>query len=228
MFSQFPDIGQFLHLPEMDQGLVREYDKSIANEVLNAYIREVIKAVKRSDIETILTDPKLIEFSDEMQKIKFRWLRLNNYIRGLLGIEISENPDLVGEKYLSELFVRIDQQSRIDRIDGLACLSVFGIPIGIIMVKWLAIEEIQAHKHLYEWFVRTERKIEIVSLVSLSLALLPISLILHPKVNLAKQQVENGVTQVVEYYSQQLDQMYEIIQKLNDLKKLIERERKSI
>ena len=41
----------------------------------------------------------------------------------------------MGEKYLSELFVRIDEQSRIDRIDGLACLSVFGIPIGIIMVN---------------------------------------------------------------------------------------------
>ena len=188
IFSQFPEIGQFLHLPEIDPGLVRGFDKSIASDVLNDYISGVIKAVNKSDIEKILTDPKLNEFSDEIQKIKFRWFRLNNYIRGLLGLEISENRDLVGENYLYELFIRIDQDSRIERKQGLAFVIgglFLSLPLAIPII-WIGATEIQ-------------------------------------KGRLSRKQVESGVSQLVEHYSQKLDQMYETIQKLNDLKKLIEK-----
>ena len=204
IFSQFPEIGQFLHLPEIDPGLVRGFDQSIASDVLNDYIREVIKSVKKSDIDKILTDPKLNDFSDEIQKIKFRWLRLNNYIRGLLGIEISENPDLAGENHLYELFVRMDQESRKRivwgssyAIGGLcaigAIIAVPNLPMAIALLTVVG------------GFNTLVGGASIVSLMS------------------AKQRVRGEVKQLVEEYSQKLDQMYETIQELNDLKKLIEK-----
>jgi hypothetical protein len=86
-----PEVGQFLHAPEMDPRLVRSYDKEVVSSCIKNYIETII-----SDLNIVLINKILSEMEKTADFVKIEKLgeivvKLRNYIMGLLG-SMPKNP----------------------------------------------------------------------------------------------------------------------------------------
>lgn len=99
IFSQTnPEIGEFLHLPEMDLSLVRDYDKKVVGSCIKKYIESIIKEFNIPLIKKILQEvQKNPDLSKKVSKEKTDLLeqkleKLIKYVLGLLG-SLPEDDD---------------------------------------------------------------------------------------------------------------------------------------
>jgi energy-coupling factor transporter ATP-binding protein EcfA2 len=88
-----PEIGEFFQLPEIDPQLVRSFEKKIVKDCVRVYMESVISTLNIALIDGMLKEVASIaspQKLDDLNKIK---LKLRNYIMGLFGIPLAENPN---------------------------------------------------------------------------------------------------------------------------------------
>ncbi len=85
-----PQIGQFLHLPEMDENLVRNYSQTIVENCIRNYIEGIVAELQLSTVEMLL---KRFSYHEGAWKLGQEIERLKSYILGLKGL-----GHLLGEK----------------------------------------------------------------------------------------------------------------------------------
>ena len=78
-----PEIGQFLHLPEIDPTIVRKYDREIVGSCIKEFMRAVISTLNISLIEKILQEMKPPK--EKVKALKEKLTHLQRYVLGLLG-----------------------------------------------------------------------------------------------------------------------------------------------
>ncbi len=85
-----PQIGEFLHLPEMNARLVRGYSRKVVENCIVNYIEGIIAELQISTIQMVLTRFPKYKSSKQLET---ETVRLKNYIMGLKGL-----GHLLGEK----------------------------------------------------------------------------------------------------------------------------------
>ncbi|MBS4168492.1 hypothetical protein [Parachlamydia sp. AcF125] len=132
-FSQSnPEIGQFLHLPEIDPRLVRNYDKGILGSCIKKYISSIISTLNISFINKVLKEVEVKVPKKTVAKLNQKAVRLRDYVMGLLG-SLPEDPQKAEERWAH---LQKDHQSAIDSIEEKFKLPPWAtvlltIPVGI-------------------------------------------------------------------------------------------------
>ncbi len=87
-----PEIGEFLHLPEIDHKIVRNYGKIIIRNFIKEHMKAIISTLNKSYFDKVLDEMgKMLETDktqDSVEKInelRGKWEGLKKYIVGLLG-----------------------------------------------------------------------------------------------------------------------------------------------
>lgn len=162
-----PEVGQFLHLPEMDPTIARKYDAAIIDECFNHYISSVICTLDKSLILKVLkemgakTDLKKVKVLEENLE------RLEDFVKGLLGIKTINEKDA---KQTQEAWDRIrkEHQSALDGVEksfnlptwATVCLSIpIGIPIGIYMLFKRSAQTTESQKKIGEIIDRCSKEL---------------------------------------------------------------------
>ncbi len=153
LFSQsHPEIGTFLHLPEIDRRIVQNYDKKIVGECLDKYKRSVILNLDISLIKVALKE--MIGIADPMSilDLQNKFTKLEKYVMGLLGVELSgdENTEEIEAKWIEK---RKDIAAAISAVEKDYTLPdwvnvLISIPLGIpkgihTLVKWYAQKQVE-------------------------------------------------------------------------------------
>ena len=87
-----PEIGQFLHLPEIDPNLVREFDKKIAHDFFNIYKKALISLLDKDLIDKIINEIEKTISTGKVKNLKDQWVQLQKFIMLFTGIVIPCNP----------------------------------------------------------------------------------------------------------------------------------------
>ncbi len=153
LFSQsHPEIGTFLHLPEIDRRIVRNYDKKIVGECLEKYKRSVILNLDISLIKVALKEMKEIADPMEISKLHSQFTKLERYVMGLLGVELNgnENTEEIEVKWIEK---RKDIAAAVSAVEKEYTLPnwanvLISIPLGIpkaihTLVKWYAQKQVE-------------------------------------------------------------------------------------
>ena len=98
MTEDTPEIGEFLHMPEMDPTLVRKYDKKIVDKCIKELIETVIVNLNVGTIEKILNEYKEVD-SELIERIKGKLKDLRDYILGILGRKLSSDPEKTAKEW---------------------------------------------------------------------------------------------------------------------------------
>jgi hypothetical protein len=142
IFSHFaPEIGQCLHLPEIDSALVREFDKQIVGNCIKKYIITIIKELDVVSIQALIEPPQAdrLRPSPAGQKIlEERLARLRKYIIGLEGEKMNKGTP----KEIEEAWIRIREKHQLDATKSVekdyalpTWLKVLmGIPLGVPLI----------------------------------------------------------------------------------------------
>lgn len=93
-----PEIGHFLHLPEMNPKIVRGYDRHIVSSCIKEYMKIVIEKFNASFIDTILRELGEKGSKAKVEDLKKSWGRLRDYILVLEGV-IAEDPAQAEQKW---------------------------------------------------------------------------------------------------------------------------------
>ncbi|WP_039361115.1 hypothetical protein, partial [Candidatus Protochlamydia amoebophila] len=143
IFSQSnPEIGQFLHLPEIDPRLVRNYDKEIVGRCIKEYIRSILSTLNISFIDTVLKEVEGKVSKKTVAMLKKKVNRLRDYVLGLLG-SFPEDQKKAKERWI---ILQEGYQSAKDSVlekfklppwaTVLLCIPS-GIPYGIYaLIRW--------------------------------------------------------------------------------------------
>ena len=179
-----PEIGQLLHLEEIDPTLVRKYDGEIVNICIKNYMDSIIGTLNIPIIKKIIK--KLSTNSPkEVKALKRKMKRLQKYIAGLKGITLSNDQKIAAQQWDA---IQCAHQSAIDAINSKFKMStwataLFCIPLGIPF----------GIRALILWNAQNEAR------------------------NLA-------IEENIKASCNDLDQMYDMLQRLNDIKKIIEKQ----
>ena len=153
LFSQsHPEIGTFLHLPEIDPLIVRNYDKKIVEECLQKYKRSVILNLDISLIKVALKEMKEIADPMAISELQSKFTKLEKYVMGLLGVELNgnENTKEIEAKWIEK---RKDIVAAVSAVEKEYTLPnwvniLITIPLGIpkaihSLVKWYAQKQVE-------------------------------------------------------------------------------------
>ena len=153
LFSQsHPEIGTFLHLPEIDPRIVRNYDKKIVGECLEKYKRSVILNLDISLIKVALKEMKEIADPMEISDLQNKFTKLEKYVMGLLGVELNgnENTEEIEAKWIEkrkDIAVAVSAVEKEYTLPDWANVLIsipLGIPKGIhTLVKWYAQKQVE-------------------------------------------------------------------------------------
>lgn len=140
--SSHPEIGHFLHLPEMDLALVRKFDKEVVEHCIKKFSESVIKMLDMSLIELILEDLQKEVPNDKISELKDSFQKVKNHIELLVT---DENIKEAKEKWKK---IRNNHQNAVNNLDEEYKLPTWvkvmmgialGIPYGIQkLMKWNA------------------------------------------------------------------------------------------
>ncbi|MGH2611689.1 MAG: hypothetical protein ACRDFB_01410 [Rhabdochlamydiaceae bacterium] len=138
------EIGQFLHLPEMDPMIVRTYDREIVTTCIEKYIEDAIRTFNITLIEKILGEMKIKVSPLKVAELNKKLNRLRDLIMRLLE-RLPENPEQIEKDWAR---IQREHQAIIDEIEqrfnlptwAKVCLCIpIGIPYGIFqLLKWNA------------------------------------------------------------------------------------------
>ena len=177
-----PEIGQFLHLPEIDPTLVRKYDKEIVDNFIKNYRGSIIGTLNISLINRIISSLGAKANKDKVVKLKRKMDQVRDYVLGLLG----ELPKDKAQADIKWADIQIQHKAKTDAIK-----EKFELP------TW-------AH-----------------FLIGTSLVL-PIRALLTW--NAHNEAIQIAIEETIDTSCLELDQMFEILQRLNDIKKIIEKQ----
>ena len=185
LFSQsHPEIGTFLHLPEIDRRIVRKYDMEIVKECLDKYKRSVILNLDISLIKVALKEMKGIADLMSILDLQKKFTNLEKYVMRLLGVELSgdENTEEIEAKWIEK---RKDIAAAVSAVEKEYTLPdwanvLISIPLGIP----------KAIHSLVKWY--TQKQVE-----------------------------KKTITKIIEDCSEEVNQMYDMLMKLQELELLI-------
>ena len=153
LFSQsHPEIGTFLHLPEIDPRIVRKYDKHTVKECLDKYKRSVILNLDISLINLALKEMKEIVDPMAISELQSKFTRLKLYVMGLFGVKLNgnENTEEIEAKWIEK---RKDIASAVSAVGkdytlpnwlNILMTIPLGIPKGIhTLVKWYTLKQVE-------------------------------------------------------------------------------------
>ena len=89
--QDFPEVGQFLHLPEMDPSLVRDYDTQIVKTCMRTYMDEILGSLNMPLVNKMLGEYSSLIGQETTQSIKQELKKLMEYVLGILGIPVDED-----------------------------------------------------------------------------------------------------------------------------------------
>ena len=147
-----PEIGTFLHLPEIDPRIVRNYDKKIVGECLEKYKRWVILTLDISLIKVALTKMKEVADPMEISELKSKFTKLEKYVMGLLGVELNgnENTEEIEAKWIEKrkdiaaAVSALEKEYTLPNWINVLITIPLGIPKGIhTLVKWYAQKQVE-------------------------------------------------------------------------------------
>uniref|UniRef100_UPI000B0539E3 hypothetical protein n=1 Tax=Candidatus Protochlamydia sp. W-9 TaxID=1785087 RepID=UPI000B0539E3 len=132
----------FLHLPEIDPRLVRNYDREIVGRCIKEYIRSILSTLNISFIDTVLKEVEGKVPKKTVGMLEQKVNRLRDYVLGLLG-SFPEDQKKAKERWAT---LQEGHQSAIDSIvekfklqtwaTVLLCIPS-GIPYGIYtLIRW--------------------------------------------------------------------------------------------
>lgn len=96
-FRSNPEIGEFLHLPEMDPRIVREFDKKIVVDCFKNYMNwaagSLNMALVETQIKSVMEGVKTDQLKANANKLKASAERLQKYISGLAGLSLPSDKE---------------------------------------------------------------------------------------------------------------------------------------
>ena len=145
LFSQsHPEIGTFLHLPEIDRCIVQNYDRQIVGECLGKYMRSMILNFDTTLIKVILKEMKEID-PMAISELQSKFTRLEKYVMGLLGVELTGNVNteeieakwIEKRKDIAAAVSAVEKEYTLPDWANVLISIPLGIPKGIhTLVKW--------------------------------------------------------------------------------------------
>ena len=135
--SSHPEIGEFLHLPEIDPKIVDNFSKRIVVGCIKKIINKVIQTIDITLIEKILENFGGKASSDKKETLKKKQEQVQDYILGLEGITANMSEQSSNETWEK---LRKEKQTHIETIEQgvedqfqLSALwnFVYSIPLGI-------------------------------------------------------------------------------------------------
>ncbi|MFC2049555.1 hypothetical protein ACFLR2_02645, partial [Chlamydiota bacterium] len=94
-----PEIGRFLHLPEIDPKIVREFDLKIVSDCITKYRKALIQMLDVEAIHVALAEIGEKAAEQRVKEIKDKILRLQKYIMDMSGVQVLNNPGNMQEKW---------------------------------------------------------------------------------------------------------------------------------
>ena len=153
LFSQsHPEIGEFLHLPEINPRIVRNYDIKIVKECLDKYKRSVILNLDISLINMALTEMKEIAGPMAILDLQNKFTKLEKYVMGLLGVELNgdENTEEIEAKWIEKrkdiaaAVSAVEKEYTLPNWANVLITIPLGIPKGIhTLAKWNALKQVE-------------------------------------------------------------------------------------
>ena len=149
LFSQsHPEIGTFLHLPEIGRGIVRKYDIEIVKECLEKYKRSVILNLDISLIKVALKEMKEIADPMEISELHSQFTQLERYVMDLVELSGNENTEEIEAKWIKK---RKDIAAAVSAVEKEYTLPdwvnvLIPIPVGKAihsLVKWHAQKQVE-------------------------------------------------------------------------------------
>lgn len=149
-----PEIGLFFHLPEIDHNIVNEYDRVIVHDFIRSYLDKIIGVLNSAFVDQMLNNKEYQEYSTEFEDLNKSWNRLRNYILGLAGIEISNDPVEAMQNWQKLETVRIGAISERSKlgIGSVATGGVTGLLFGLIVGGPFGGVFFGGSMFLYDWY----------------------------------------------------------------------------
>ena len=143
-----PEIGQFLHLPEFDPHIVREYDTKIVSTCLKQYMEDIISTCNIPFIrDKILTKPEIKDLQ-LTRKLENRFKDLQNFlVMTKLGKipESKEEADQAWHRMQNQYIAAENEVKNRFQLNSFLKVCAFislGIPIGIYkLMEWDALRK---------------------------------------------------------------------------------------
>lgn len=123
--AEAPEVGDFLHLPEIDATLVSEFDKDIAEELIKKYMHAIIGSLNIASMNKILNE--LEKKGYDVKVLRSQFTKLTDYILGLLGKDSLKDDPKKAEAEWGTL------EKRYTVVEG-AVEERFGLPFWLKVV----------------------------------------------------------------------------------------------
>ncbi len=95
-----PEIGRFLHLPQLDPMIVRHYDEEIVDRCITKYMNFVIKTIHISLIDSLCNEKSEIGSKQKIAQLQRKIAKLKNYVlQSLTGISFVYDPVKAAKKW---------------------------------------------------------------------------------------------------------------------------------
>ena len=131
-----PEIGELLHLPEINSKIVRGYDIQIVESCIKKCIDAIIQGVDIWDLRALINSIRAAAPNPELKSRKDLEKSLNELLVFVVGLE-AESPNITKEQ-IEKAWVRIKERHKkiaSDEVEGKYVLpfwlKIFGIPILI-------------------------------------------------------------------------------------------------
>jgi len=139
-----PEIGQFLHLAEIDPGLVKEYDKIIVRDCIKKYENAIIGTLNISAIRTLIDNPQMKKYAkNETEALSNQLNILQKFVMGRLGA-LQQDPQKADEiwkgmeKDRQTTTIDIEQQFALPTWATVCLCIPLGVPYGIrTLFMWI-------------------------------------------------------------------------------------------
>lgn len=132
----YPEIGEFLHLPEIDPEIVDGFSREIVEKCIGKLISKVLTTIDIELIKKLLTKYGIKASSKKKEELEHKQAQLQDYIFGLKGIEY-DTPEQSDEKWASLRDSVIKEESEAEKaVEDKYYLEIlwkiaYAIPFGI-------------------------------------------------------------------------------------------------
>lgn len=143
--SSHPEIGKFLHLPEMDPQIVQKYDKEIVGDCIQKYMRYFISSLDMHKIKNELEKIKKEAPQDKVVAFEAKLKQARDYILGLRGAECKNDQE--ADKKWDEIWDEIMQGMQ----EKESLFSTWLAPMMWGTAKWSAKGSLSVVKNTLEY-----------------------------------------------------------------------------
>lgn len=178
-----PEIGRFLHLPQLDPKIVRQYDQEIVDRCITKYMNFVIKTIHISLIDKLCNEKSEIGSKQKIDELQKKITKLKNYVLlSLTGLSFVDDPEKAAEKW-NEIQKKLRDSTLTIQVQLPAWANFFKISNTAI-------------NKIYAWL---EGRIQ-------------------------QKAYLQAYDDMIDECCTEVDNMYDALQRLNDIKKMIEKQ----